>query len=194
MLIVNTTAENNPDKSAGFRILFWRGVKDMKDIKDLTYKQLLSKYRPFEVLSDDYILKYYWDEQVLEIDRKKGGSLGWIVGSASQYFSIVLNDMIIYHGISRTILFNWERKDDYSNYPAITFKDTHNKDIALLVLKPKFLPIFQYFRDYDEKEKKKILNKDVLKYFKKQGKIIMGKVNIKKIYGRYDEGFKEWIL
>jgi hypothetical protein len=200
--------DNESNESEGYRIIFWgtnlkRNPNILEDIKGLTYTQFIAnkKIKIASVLPDNFIIKYYWDEQLLEIDHsswrkycdEKG--MGWY----DFFFTIVLNNKIIYHGIDRTFYpSRWPEqiretmwKYDESNYPAIKAVNIKNEDAntKILVLKPRFYPnpFDGTLRDYDEKEQKKILNEEILKYFEKSGKIIRGKKDIQKILGHEKE-------
>lgn len=176
-------AFNKPD---GFMILFWNTDSGDIDegIKNLTYTQLMEKFKPLDMLTDKYILKYYWDEQLLEIDQERyRNETGiWIIGSSSRFFTIVLNGKIMYHGISRTILPSFKQKYDDSNYPAITILAKKTNDTTILALKPKLNP-FTTFKEFDKKKQKRILNQEVLEYFEKEGKIVRGKNDLNVILG-----------
>lgn len=183
---VSSFAEETTNSSDGFRILFWEydsGELD-KGITDLTYSQLMQKLKPLDILTEDMINKYYWDEQVLEINLEKYRSdpSKWIIGTSSLFFTIVLNKDIIYHGISRIMEPEFKQKYDDSDYPALIRKMTNKENIILIALKPKYEPPPALLNYYDEKEQNKILNKKVLEYFKKQGKIVRGKIDFNAIY------------
>lgn len=198
-------AANTSYKPNCFTIMFWdtninRNPEILEEIKGLTYSQFIEnkKIKIRANLTDDYIIKYHWDDQLLEIDQAK-----WEkdrmetdeegTGFHSYFFTIVLNEKIIYHGIARIgqtsvwlvrepirkILLKYDR----SNYPSITVIGIINEGaISVLALKPR-LGNGIYTREFDEKEQKKILNDDVLEYFKKQGKIVRGKLDLDKHFG-----------
>lgn len=171
----------------GFIIVFWdTDSGNIEEITDLTYPQFIKKVKPKEILTEDLILKYFWDEQLLEFDLKKyrNGANSGIIGSSSSFFTIVLNKVIIYHGISRTVIPSFRVKYDDSDYPAITNFPKNEKGTTILAFTPKFSP-FDTFKDFDEKEQKKILNQEVLKYFEEKGKIIRGKMNLNEILKYY---------
>ena len=172
-------------KNDGFMIVFWDSDSgDIEEIKDLTYPQFIEKIKPLDIVTDGYILKYYWNEQLLEIAQKRyrDDTGTWNIGSSSSFFTIVLNKKIIYYGISRTIQPSFKQKYDDSDYPAITRFSKLSEDTTILALTPKFSP-FNTLKDFDEKEQKRILNKEVLKYFEKKGKIFRGKKDLNEILG-----------
>ena len=183
---VSSFAKETINSSDGFRILFWdyESGKLDKEITDLTYLQLMKKLKPLDILTEDMINKYYWDEQVLEINLEKyrNDTGHWIIGESSGFFTIVLNNDVLYHGISRIIEPEFKQKYDDSDYPALIHNMTNKENIILIALKPKYEPAPALFNYYDEKEQNKILIKKVLEYFKKQGKIVRGKIDFKAIY------------
>lgn len=186
---VYSFADDTFDNSDGFMILFWDSG-ELDEIKNLTYPQLIEKIKPREILTEDYILKYYWDEQLLEFDLEKyrNGADSGIIGINCSFFTIVLNKRIIYHGISRMIIPSVMMKGDDSGYPAITNFPKKNKKTTILALTPSFTP-FDTLKDFNVKEQKKILNTEVLKYFEKKGKIIRGKKDLNEILGyKYRSG------
>ena len=185
---------------SNFEIIFWgSSILDMDVLQKSTFPQLISKFKPLEILSDKYISKYYWDEQLIEFEHKKLiDDTGHVfISSPTGLFSIVLNQEIIYHGISRLNMGSAKDKYDDSNYPAIINQPHINPQIAILALKPRFYPYTDIFRDYDEEEQKNILNQEVLKYFEKEGKIIRGKIELEKVFGYKHISYQDenrWIV
>jgi hypothetical protein len=173
--------------NGNFKLIIWGySVEDIKDIETLTYRQLISKHIPGGMLSDKYIARYYWDEQLIEYEYYRiKEETGKYFPMSELFFSIVLNNKIILHGICRTMS---ERaikiKYDDSNYPAIVSRRCSNPGNWILALKPRYYPIDSLFRDYDEEEQKRLLNQEVLKYFEAQGKIVRGKMDLNKLFGR----------
>ena len=176
--------------NSNFMLIFWDyNIEDIMDIETLTYRQLISKYIPLEILSDEYIARYYWDEQLIEfendrIDEDTGRTLMLSVG----FFSMVLDNKIILHGLNRMLDVSTKRnKYDNSNYPAIILKRCSNPGNLILALKPRYKPERSLFRDYDEEEQKRLLNQEVLKYFEEQGKIVRGKMDLNKLLDRNEK-------
>ncbi|MBN2222500.1 MAG: hypothetical protein JW708_09870 [Vallitaleaceae bacterium] len=119
------------------------------------------------------------------------GRPGYPVEIPGEFFSLVFNNKIVFHGLNRTgfHLASMQEYDD-SNYPAmISFRYTNDKN-AILALKPKYLQIFNIFRMYSEQDQKRILNPEVLEHFEKQGKIIRGTIDLRGLLKDYDSYFK----
>ena len=97
-------------------------------------------------------------------------------------FSIILGNQIIYHGLTSFIpSASGEISKLYKDFPVIRgLGGASDTTIFILAIKPKLDPIFDIFRDYSRKEQKKILNEDVYEYFKSTGKLIEGKIDLKK--------------
>jgi len=188
-LILPVDLSMSKDKSSNdgnFKIIFWgSNVSDMDMLENYSYSQLISKYDPLQILSDKHIVKYYWDEQLIEYDynKLKEDSGNYFILTLG-LFSIVLKNDIIYHGINRTNMTAVKWKYDDSNYPALIGEGCVHPGSQILVLKPRYLPASFYFKDYDKAEREAILNNDVLKYFEDKGKIIRGKIDLKKLFGR----------
>jgi hypothetical protein len=175
---------NASSKNNYFEIIFWNyKYNDFEELEKLTYTQLISQYKPAQVLSDKYILKYYWDEQLLEIDNARYlKDTGHQSIGAGKLFSIILNNKIVYHGIVRTAQFVMKMKYDDSDYPAIITKLSSDQNKIILALKPKYFPYYDVFRNYTEKEQRKILHQEVLEYFEKCGKIVRGQINLDTLF------------
>jgi len=177
-------SEDKPGNESNFKIIFWIShVLDMEVLQESTYPELISKFEgKLSILSDKYISKYYWDEQLIEFEEDRmenetGRNFPVIGGGL---FSIVLNNRFIYHGLCRMLRSPDDKYYD-SNYPTIIEKRSVNPRNRILALKPRYLPMEDIYRDYDEKEQKRILNQEVLNYFEKQGKIVRGKIDLEKL-------------
>jgi hypothetical protein len=177
--------------SKGFTIVFWgTDVDSTEDLEKSQFDELLLKHTPDKKVEDKDILRYYWDEQLIEIDYKSiDGRPGYPVSISGKFFSLVLNNKIVFHGLNKTgLLLRVARKQEYddSNYPAmISFRCTNDKN-AILALKPKFLPRSSIFRMYSEQDQRRILHPEVLKHFEKQGKIIRGTIDLRGLLKDYD--------
>ncbi|MFC1841305.1 hypothetical protein ACFL1N_17180 [Thermodesulfobacteriota bacterium] len=175
----NIVKGDNPQ----YRIFFWGdSIKDMGELEKLTYVQCVKKIRPDKILSDDNIIRYYWDEQLIEYAYKK---IKDKFDDRGSFFTIVLGDKIIYHGLNKVqsnILAKWHKYSG-TDYPVIIEIPSSNPNNLILALKPKDDYNFGTLRDFEKKEHKKILNKDVLEYFKQQGKIVRGKIDFEAVTG-----------
>ena len=178
----NSLAHKNNVNS--FEILFWSNENmSIEDLQALTFNQIIAKYSPQYIVSDQFIEKYYWDEQLIEFQcnseqgyRCRNHFPGW------GFFTIVLNNKIIYHGLERTLLpgpaLKSKHSDSERDYPAIVLLDCKDQENAVLAIQPKLNRLMKTFRNYDGKEKNNLLNQEVLKYFLKQGKIVRGKIDL----------------
>jgi len=179
----------------GFTIVFWgMDVDSIEDLEKSQFDELLLKHTPDKKVEDKDILRYYWDEQLIEIDYKSiDGRPGFPVEISGKFFSLVLNNKIVFHGLNRTgldILVARMREYDDSDYPAmISFRCTNDKN-AILALKPKYLQISSIFRMYSEQDQRRILHPEVLEHFEKQGKIIRGTIDLRGLLKDYDTRFK----
>ena len=189
-------ANNTSDMPANFKIIFWdtnliKNPDILEEIKGISYQQFIvnKKIELRRILPDDNIIKYHWDDQLIEIDlinwekyltEKKFNKYGF-------FFTIVLNEKIIYHGFNglnhpllwpeqiRKILLKYNESD----YPSINAIGINNEStISLWALNPRS-GVYLHFREYDKKEQEKILNKEVFEYFEKKGKIVRGNLDLK---------------
>ena len=176
----------NMPKSESYQIIFWDDkTKEFEDILGLDLKVLLKKNSPLFILTDKYIHKYYWDEQLIEIEYDKiKEDTGDYFPMSTSIFTIVLDGSILYHGMSRFVIGAMIREYDDHNYPVIVGRRSINPNNFILALKPKFYPIGDIFRDYPAEEQQKLLNMDVYKYFKEMGKIVEGRVDLTKIFAK----------
>lgn len=175
---------NTSGNDFNFKIIFWgSSVSDMNVLQGSIYSQIISKFNPKRILDDKYILKYYWDEQLIEFDNKRimNDTGKHFIKLEGGLFSVVLNNKFVYHGINELIIMPQKNKFTDSNYPSIISKASINPEILILALKPNNRPLLDIFRDFDKKEQNTILYEEVLKYFEKQGKIIRGKINLDEI-------------
>lgn len=188
-MVENQSGNSTYDKK--FKIIFWdNDVNSLEELQTSEFVEFLSKHAPFITLGENNILKYYWDEQLIEIDYKSiKGDKDYAVISQGRYFSLVLNNIAVYHGLNRTGFIHTALTKQYddSDYPALILEDCKNDKKVILALKPRYLPSLDLFREYDEKEQKKLLRPEVLKHFEEQGKIIRGKIDLKNLLLRYDK-------
>lgn len=178
--------KKNLDDNSKFKLIIWDNVEDITDIQTLSYRELTSRYIPFSILSDKYIAKYYWDEQLIEYeyDRLQESPVENF-SLSNGFFSIVLDNKIILHGLSRMIdLSPIKSEYDDRNFPVILLRRCSHQGNWILALKPRYYPKGSLFRDYDEEDQKGLLNQEVLKYFEAQGKIVRGKMDLNKLFGR----------
>ena len=199
LYIISTEYSIGMDKSnhdGKFKIIFWDSdISDIKVLQKSNYHQLISKFIPIEILTDEYIIKYYWEEQLIEYeyDRIKKDTGEYFIQCGEGLFSIVFDNKFIYHGISRVgLIQSRELKYDYSKYPAIVEIKTNTPKTSVLALKPRFYPYWNLLSSYDEKVQKGVIkNQEILDYFEKQGKIVLGKVDLKKCLGYEDHSLPE---
>ena len=183
-------SKNKIDGNNNFKLIFWEGnVNKIEELKRVSYIKLINKYNIRQVITDDYFIKYYWDEQLIEIDYKKfvnytgKHSLG-----AGDFFSIVVNNEVMYSGIVRIMEPVMPRKysesnyPDIINYPVIKIIPCANPEHVILAIKPNYQHSGSILRDYPEREQQKLFVPEVLKYFEEQDKIVRGKIDIDKLF------------
>ena len=190
VLTVSRTNSINLEKEIeceSFEFILWNyETVDIEEIQKLDYYELFEKCTPRFILTDKYIYKYYWDEQLIEFEDDKlkeetGDNLPISVG----VFTIVLKGKVIYNGICRMIIPARKMKYDDSDYPAVRVLNSANSKNLILALTPRFYPLLYIFRDYPAEEQEKLLNKDIYYYFKEIGKLVEGKVNLREILADY---------
>ena len=178
-LVRNNSAES-------FEILFWAyNDTSIEDLQKLTYNQIVKKYTPLVIVNDEFVEKYYWEEQLIEIqyDRLRNERGIYHLPSGG-FFTIAINNQIVCHGINRYMFTN--KKDEYTDadYPAIVILECKNQKNALIAIQPKSFSALKTFRDFEGEEKKDLLNQEVLEFFSKQGKIVRGNIDLESLFAR----------
>ena len=177
------------------------------DLKCGKIDEINTGFKPSVVLPFDMFDCYYWDEQILvmnvnrywdsvfkkisELNRKNDESI---------FFSIVLNDEIVMNGINRLMpSSNSYRKynTDY-NIPKLSLDvvDNYHKENASQVafFRLSYLAVpgpasiyehtqFSYPVVITEESLEKLFVKELFEYFSKQNKIILGRIDLDKMYG-----------
>jgi len=172
-----------------FMIVFWNpyelGKDKLEDIRNMSYQELNSDYETMSIIIEDCITKYYWDEQIFEVDMKllsERTGKNFIVGQLG-LFSIVLNENIILNGLNRTVILPTRSPDDKKDIPVIQRDGTNETDKWHFLLKPRFKEMYLTFKDFNEEEREEFLNKlePIYGYFNQRGKIVRGTVDLSKL-------------
>lgn len=183
-------SKNKIDGNNNFKLIFWEGkINKIEDLKRVSYTKLIKKYNIVQVINDGYIIKYYWDEQLIEIDYKKFvNDTGKHSLGPGEFFSIVVNNEVIYSGIVKTREPVMPGRYSVRNYPDIVYYPTiktipcNNPEHIILTIIPNYLHRGAILRDYPEREQQNLFVPEVLKYFEEQDKIVRGKIDINKLF------------
>jgi hypothetical protein len=167
-----------------FMIIFWDPyqLNELKDIKNMTYQELKDEYEILNIIHDDSIIRYYWDEQIFEVDMKsyREKTRTQFINSHFGLFSIVLNDKIIINGQNRTAIFPAGLPTDNYTIPVIQRDGTYETEKWYFLLNPRKTEIYRTFKDFNKVEKEEFLSKlkPVYDYFNLQSKIVGGVVDL----------------
>jgi len=169
-----------------FMIIFWNPYKldkdKFEDIRNMTYQELNDEYEKMSIILEDSIIKYYWDEQMVEVNMKllsEKTRKDFIPGHLG-LFSIVLNDEIILNGRNRTVILPNKSPDDKKDIPVIQCDGTYKTEKWFFLLKPKYQRMYLTFKDFNEEERERFLNQlnQIYDYFNLRGKIVRGTVDL----------------
>lgn len=181
---ISTISKDDPVK-----IIFWKiSESEFDTLKETGHEKFLEEDKVIYILTDKYISKYYWEEQIFEIEYDKiKEETGEYFPYSYGFFTIMLNNKILCHGLNR--LTKSARKNKYDDYSLPTIVELGSIDSTkmLIALKPYYLPIDDIFREYSKQDQKKLLDElgsEVYNHFKEAGKMVEGKVDLKKILSK----------
>lgn len=181
LLIITTlilTLSSCGPKQEGFLLIFWKNspADRLEELERLTYGKLIKRYEQLESISDRHILRYYWDEQVIEIDEKllfEDNGVG-LTGSESGFFSIILDGKVIMNGLNRTIISSTPSASASGEIPVIQLDVDYNNSRLYLVLKPRYEKSYFTYRDYSEEEQQRVAIPELRTHFNETGKMVEG--------------------
>ncbi|MBN2261264.1 MAG: hypothetical protein JW702_12000 [Clostridiales bacterium] len=175
--------------SCKFKIILWDyPMSEWENMKKLEADSLLNSYEPVYIIKDNYIFKYYWDEQLFLFDqekmyKEKGDSLRYIGGFL---FTMVFKNKIVYHGMYFTFYYS-----AILNYAGPVIKEYNSciPNYTVLAIKPTLHPLRDIFRDFSKKDKKEFLklNKDLYEYFKSTDRLVKGRIDLWKVLAEDSE-------
>ena len=174
-----------------FQLIIWETndkiTEDyLQGLTELSLIELKKRYKILFTITDQNIVKYYWDEQVMTMISNKNSykmlfNQSWRIRT-EDFFTMVINNKILNYGVV------WK---GYTRFdcPVIFLplvqedSDSYGENIGLLQFAP-FYPLSEetkmwHISDFKEEDKKRIMLPELYEYFNAQGKIVRGEFPFK---------------
>jgi hypothetical protein len=179
-------------------IVFWDYTKDVsfEELQTLDIRTALSRLDTVVSIPLERIDDYLCDEQVFCMKRSvfderdylnKLRDLYFRSDRGSLYFSVIVNNKIVFSGLNRIII-SGARENIYDNskYPRIAM--IFNNSFSNVYLRFTFSPHLLWVSILDIPESRGntnvLVNKEIYMYFKSRGKVHEGRFNMDVLYRR----------
>ncbi len=174
------------------KIVFWKYDKDItfEQLNSYTYAEAKRNMEAAVEIPLDGINLYLWDEQILRMDTKEyanyGKKLSEIIEDSDpgeMFFSVVINNAILFNGLNRIKFITAEMKayDDSTTIPRISVWGRNNNYI---LFRFSYSPTWTTASIWDMPESygdvHLFFSEGLYDYYKDTGKIQRGRIDIKK--------------
>lgn len=169
---INIVNANNEEDV--FKIVFWSSSKysvehdNIMELNSVTYDIVSNKNTLDFIITINDIEKYFWKEQYILVNWYNVFNDPNFIASEG-FFSIVLNNEVIYSGLNRIFENAYIFPEDKVGLPVIQIIEV-DEVYSILYIRSNYLdskPINSYLKE----DKDKLFNKSIYSYFDSIGKI-----------------------